>query len=183
MPQQGVSVPRGKVHRGDRWSDDLELEFPTRRARTQRRANRPPVAPVLALEDDPYNLDLDLHFDLGLTPERNRGAVRPESPRPSAAGSLEPPRASLAASLEPPRASATVPARRTVTIHGRPADRYQPVPSSRRRQPPPHRRAGFQPDRVAMWAVFLGLVLLLVAATSSHAAVLGAHAFAGLAAH
>jgi hypothetical protein len=33
-----------------------------------------------------------------------------------------------------------------------------------------------------MWAVFLGLVLLLVAATSSHAAGLSAHALASLAA-
>jgi hypothetical protein len=41
--------------------------------------------------------------------------------------------------------------------------------SSRRRRPydPPRSR----PDRIAMWAVLLGIVLLLAAATSSHAAV------------
>jgi hypothetical protein len=33
-----------------------------------------------------------------------------------------------------------------------------------------HERAGFRPDRVAMWAVLLGFLLVLVAATSSHAA-------------
>jgi hypothetical protein len=33
----------------------------------------------------------------------------------------------------------------------------------------PHQRAGFKPDRVAMWAVFLGLLLVLVAAMSGHA--------------
>jgi hypothetical protein len=38
-----------------------------------------------------------------------------------------------------------------------------------------HERPGFRPDRAAMWAVLLGLLLVLVAATSSHAAVL-AHA-------
>jgi len=46
-----------------------------------------------------------------------------------------------------------------------------PGPARRRR---PRRRAyerwGFQPDRVAMWAVLLGVVLVLVAAASSHAA-------------
>jgi len=43
---------------------------------------------------------------------------------------------------------------------------------ARRRRPPslPHERPGFQPDRVAMWAVLLGVLLVLVAATSSHAA-------------
>jgi hypothetical protein len=50
-----------------------------------------------------------------------------------------------------------------------------------RRRPPrrPHERAGFKPDRVAMWAVFLGLLLAIAAATSSHGAMLrtgaGAH--------
>ena len=176
MPQSGVSVPRGKARRGDRWSDDLELEFPARRARAERRANRPPATAVLALEDDPYNLDLDLHFDLGLTSERTTS--HRESPRASAA---ESPRASVAGPPEPGPASSTAPERHTVIIHGRPEDRYRPAPSARRRQPPPHQRVGFQPDRVAMWAVLLGLVLLLVAATSSHAAVIGAHGLASLA--
>jgi hypothetical protein len=30
-----------------------------------------------------------------------------------------------------------------------------------------HERAGFKPDRAAMWAVLLGLLLILVAATSA----------------
>ncbi len=33
-----------------------------------------------------------------------------------------------------------------------------------------HEREGFRPDRAAMWAVMLGFILVLVAATSSHAA-------------
>ncbi len=46
----------------------------------------------------------------------------------------------------------------------------RPRPSSRRRRPydPPRAR----PDRIAMWAVLLGVVLILAAATSSHAAVM-----------
>ncbi len=58
--------------------------------------------------------------------------------------------------------------RRTVYITGRGAERNLPVarPTLRR-----HERAGFKPDRTAMWAVLLGLLLILVAATSAHAAV------------
>jgi hypothetical protein len=66
--------------------------------------------------------------------------------------------------------------RRTVVITGRGADRYLPVrrggyESSLRR----HERSTFRPDRVAMWAVLLGVLLVLIAATSSHAATLAVH--------
>jgi hypothetical protein len=59
-----------------------------------------------------------------------------------------------------------------VTITGRGAERNLPWPtdSSRRRAARrAHERAGFRPDRFAMWALFLGLLLVLVAATSAHA--------------
>jgi hypothetical protein len=50
--------------------------------------------------------------------------------------------------------------RRTVVITGRGAERYSP-----RRRPASdlrfHERSGFNPDRTAMWAVLLGLTLLL----------------------
>jgi hypothetical protein len=65
-----------------------------------------------------------------------------------------------------------------VTIRGRGAEGdlgWSPYSSRRRPALPAHERSGFRPDRAAMWAVFLGLLLVLVAATSSHAAVL-AHA-------
>jgi hypothetical protein len=63
--------------------------------------------------------------------------------------------------------------RRTVVIRGHGAERYVPPVSRARTRPArrPHERAGFKPDRVAMWAVLLGVLLILVAATSSHAAV------------
>jgi hypothetical protein len=44
--------------------------------------------------------------------------------------------------------------------------------STRRPNVPRHERPGFRPDRTALWAVLLGLLLILVAATSAHAAVL-----------
>lgn len=58
--------------------------------------------------------------------------------------------------------------RRTVTIQGRGAERNLPLPRPRRPTPARHERAGFRPDRVAMWAVMLGLLLVFVAATSAH---------------
>jgi hypothetical protein len=59
--------------------------------------------------------------------------------------------------------------RRTVVIRGQGAERNLPVarPTLRR-----HERPGFRPDRAALWAVMLGLLLILVAATSAHAAIL-----------
>jgi hypothetical protein len=58
--------------------------------------------------------------------------------------------------------------RRTVTIRGHGAERNLPVarPTLRR-----HERPGFRPDRAALWAVLLGVLLILVAAASAHAAV------------
>jgi hypothetical protein len=53
-------------------------------------------------------------------------------------------------------------ARRTVVITGRGAG-YYPAPSRRRAETGLafHERAGFNPDRMAMWAVLLGVALLL----------------------
>jgi len=55
--------------------------------------------------------------------------------------------------------------RRTVTIRGYGAERNLPVarPTLRR-----HERPGFRPDRAALWAVLLGLCLILVAVASAH---------------
>jgi hypothetical protein len=66
-----------------------------------------------------------------------------------------------------------------VTIRGRGSERYAPPPRDRSRRPSEraYERAGFRPDKVALWAVLMGLVLVLAAATSSHAAALSvAHA-------
>ena len=71
------------------------------------------------------------------------------------------------------------PARRTVTITGRGAERYNPrlEPGARSRpQRRRHERSDFRPDRAALWAVVLCLALVLLAATSSHAATLAAPA-------
>jgi hypothetical protein len=68
-----------------------------------------------------------------------------------------------------------VPGRRTVKITGYGSQRNLIYASREpRRRPPerPYERAGFKPDRVAMWAVLLGVMLVLVAAMSAHAATL-----------
>jgi hypothetical protein len=69
--------------------------------------------------------------------------------------------------LAVPAPDAPAPERRTVKIGGRPegsleAARYQ-RDRARRPRPTAHERVGHRPDRVAMWAFALGLVLILIA--------------------
>ena len=66
--------------------------------------------------------------------------------------------------------AADVSGRRTVVIKGRGAERnlWESRTAPRRSSRLPHHRTTFRPDRVAMWAVFLGLLLVLVAAISAH---------------
>jgi hypothetical protein len=68
------------------------------------------------------------------------------------------------------------PERRTVTIRGYGSERYVPrrAPTSRRRPERRYERSGFRPDKTAMWAVLLGVMLILAAAVSAHAATLHA---------
>jgi len=79
---------------------------------------------------------------------------------------VKPARRAVAAAAERPVADG---GRRTVVIRGHGAERNLPVarPTLSR-----HERPGFRPDRAALWAVMLGLLLILVAATSAHAAIL-----------
>ncbi len=65
--------------------------------------------------------------------------------------------------------------RRTVHITGHGSEGYatrngmRPSAAQRHRRLKPHERAGFRPDRVAMWAVLLGVMLMLAAVASAHA--------------
>lgn len=69
-----------------------------------------------------------------------------------------------------------IPARRTVEIRGRtvPAPTVpRPVDVDRRRQARrPIERVGARPDRLAMWALLMGIVLILVAVGTADASVL-----------
>jgi hypothetical protein len=65
------------------------------------------------------------------------------------------------------RKAEAAPHRRTIVIRGQVADRGMPA-GSRRPSRTVQERALAKPDRLAMWAVMLGLLLIVVAATSSH---------------
>jgi len=81
-----------------------------------------------------------------------------------------PPRRSVRA--DEPRPARSVAERRTVVIHGRGAERdldFTAAPSRHRSPRRAHPRSGFRPDRAAMWAVLLGLLLVVIAAASAHA--------------
>ena len=105
------------------------------------------------------------------------GVPRRPAPRPIAA-EARPAGGPVADPSPPAPASGAPPARRTITIQGRGSDRnWSPSAPTAARRPVrrAYDRAGYKPDRVALWAVLMGIVLLLAAATSAHAAVLHAH--------
>ena len=59
--------------------------------------------------------------------------------------------------------------RRTVQITGRPVSSLRLVEVERRRPPrTPMERLGPRPDRIAMWAVLLGVFCCVVALTTAH---------------
>jgi LPS O-antigen subunit length determinant protein (WzzB/FepE family) len=59
--------------------------------------------------------------------------------------------------------------RRTVQITGRPVSSLRLVEVERRRPPrTPIERLGPRPDRIAMWAVLLGIFCCIVALTTAH---------------
>jgi hypothetical protein len=93
-------------------------------------------------------------------PAAARAAVAQGSP---AAAADAPPAVALRDGAQPG-------GRRTVTIRGYGVEPSLPWTETTRRRPqrPVHERAGFRPDRLAMWAVVLGVLLLLVAVLSAH---------------
>jgi hypothetical protein len=93
---------------------------------------------------------------------------------PAAARVRSTPAAAPVPSPQPPPRGTGVPGRRTVTIRGSGAERNVPRSPAhgRRRTEPRHQRPGFQADRMAMWAVLLGIILVVVCAASAHGAVL-----------
>jgi hypothetical protein len=78
------------------------------------------------------------------------------------------PAAPVPAPLELPERAAN--GRRTIVIRGQVADRNRPYATTAQRHRParrPSERVGHRPDRVAMWAFGLGLLLILVAILST----------------
>ena len=186
MPQSGVSVSPGRTYRGDEGPETGDGG-----RRSERRPASPrPVRAIPARLASMADVTAELDFTPRPRPRRTSGPLNPRPARPAAVTSTAteavrpfgfeavaenvtepetagPLAAAPAATLAP---GSGVAGRRTVTIHGRPAERYSSTAQRRRPTRRPHERDGFRPDRVAMWAVMLGFVLVLVAATSSHAA-------------
>jgi hypothetical protein len=97
---------------------------------------------------------------------RERQHSEPEATRPAAA----------AARRGGHVKGTAIPARRTVEIRGRtvPAPTVPRSVEIDRRRPPrrPIERVGPRPDRLAMWALLMGIVLILVAVGTADASVL-----------
>ena len=160
MPQAGVST-RAERRTAAPWWEELDREafrFPsTYEVKPARRA----AAPVRVNGS-------------GDTPKPVRAAVATVPPQGLEAPKLAPDMSRVRTSrtngtVDPRRAPSQVNgARRTVTIRGHGAESNLPARPALRR----HERPGFRPDRAALWAVILGVVLILVAAASAHAAML-----------
>ncbi|MBV8431293.1 MAG: hypothetical protein JO244_09040 [Solirubrobacterales bacterium] len=157
MPRPYASVPPEAI----RIEDEVWQEaFARRESARPRREPEQPRPRLRAIDGG-----------LPLTPPKAEAPVSAATlaqPRTDAA--QRPPKSPPAAA--PPRVATNggVPGRRTVTIRGYGAERNLPWPDSPRRRPqrPVHERAGFRPDRVALWAVMLGILLVLVAIASPH---------------
>ncbi len=161
MPQGGVSARAARRSVAPWWEElDSEAfrEFPA--------ARRPRITKPAAPDGRPVAARPAAARPAAAHP----ATARPATGRPVAARTISPaapPRAEVRAGGD--AHAAGIEGRRTVTIRGRGAERNLPVtrPTLRR-----HERPGFRPDRTALWAVLLGMLLILVAAASAHAAVL-----------
>jgi hypothetical protein len=127
-------------------------ELAARRANRDRRRVEAETAPT----SQPRRLEPDL------PPPRRRDHVEPDAavvPRRGGYGD-----------------AVALPDRRTVEIRGRtvPAPAVPRTIELDRRRPPRRaaERVGPRPDRLALWALLMGLVLILVAVSTAHAATL-----------
>jgi hypothetical protein len=189
MPQSGVAVPRGDdlYDEGREWHG-LEWESPSAGDRRRPRRSSTVAAPVRASRGS------RAAAAEVAGPARRTAPVRADRPHPAARDAAvvtrrEPPRSAARGAVTPrddwerpafsdvaPSSAQGSPARRTVTIRGQGAERYVPGRSaeSRRRSELRYQNPGFRPDRAAMWAVLLGIIMIVIAATSAHAATLHA---------
>jgi hypothetical protein len=172
---------RGGRRPADDWLGE-DIDFVPRRRMTRASAGAPAATPLddrLATTDD-----ADLGSDHALhgvfvpaaastrTIELLTDDVPSERPAPAAAVAHE--LAHLSAA-DDPFATPPPPAgvRRTVQIKGRPTEAGRLATASERSKAQRHRgrttsdRVGHRPDRIALWAVALGAILILLAAMTS----------------
>jgi hypothetical protein len=189
LPPPGLTVAPEQADR-DHLTDESGPARPVDRSRTPRPVRAAPVRERAPRDRSPRDRSsrdrARTVSDLDFVP-RDRARATADRDRATRRGSTAPravastasradastaSRADATRPVRPAPAQAGVPGRRTVTIQGRGSDRSW-TPTGERKRPTrrPHEREGFRPDRAAMWAVMLGIFLVLVAATSSHAAV------------
>jgi len=151
-PARAGESRQGRVRQLDDWSRE-----------------RPAQAAVAVLDPEAAEFELDEAEFVDDFDEGTSAALDDATTSPELRGVGDPP--GVGTVVIP----AAVPGRRTVTITGRGAERSREAVAAEQRaaarshrRERPHRK----PDRVAMWAVLLGLALAVGAATSSHAAVL-----------
>lgn len=161
MARTARSVVADRIRIEDEvWDEAFASRVRSRPPRTGR-----PLTPVSAQPVFDLATDLDQRGD---PPPRRDLPPRPDvRRRPEPAPAAEP--APAVVTLHPRTESAAGDAsRRTIRIQGRGAERNLPV-SSRERRRPPHESAYFRPDKLAMWAVLLGFLLVAAAILSAHA--------------
>lgn len=155
MPQAGVSLHPEALWSDHEWEESATAGATPVRAPSSVSAHPAPGVPAQSRPGAPARSRVEAAI-----PER---PAQGEAARPDGTG--------VAARPD----GTGVPGRRTVKITGYGSQRnliYANREPRRRPAERPYERAGFKPDRVAMWAVLLGVLLVLVAAMSAHAATL-----------
>jgi hypothetical protein len=148
--------PRGPAAVAEPPSVDLRPSRPNRAPKTVRLAPAQASAPPAPVPASSVSVAVPWPSDDTREPTADAvAAITPAEPRRAVAPDADP---------------GVPPVRRTVTIRGYGADRNLPWTDTSRRRPqrPVYERAGFRPDRVAMWAVLLGILLVVVAIASAH---------------
>lgn len=155
MPQAGVSLHPEALWSDHEWEESATAGATPVRAPSSVSAHPAPGVPAQSRPGAPA-----------------RSRVEAAIPEPPAQGEAARPDGS---GVQARPDGTGVPGRRTVKITGYGSQRNLIYASREPRRRPAERRyerAGFKPDRVAMWAVLLGVLLVLVAAMSAHAATL-----------
>jgi hypothetical protein len=163
MQRPRVSVPPEAIRIEDEvWQEAFTRREPARsRTRPRLEAIEGGRGAALPKQDRPRP---------GPSVEERPGFTAPRTAAARRAGDVFSPAPTMHAQADPLVAGGGVPGRRTVTIRGHGAERNLPWPEASRRRPPQraYERPGFKPDRVAMWAVLLGILLVIVAIASAH---------------
>ncbi len=170
MPQAGVSLHPEALWSDHEWEESATAGAAPVRAPSSASAHPAPGVPEQSRAGAPARSRV-----VAAIPERPAQGVAARPAASAARRAVEDARPAAGGASAPAAHGTGVPGRRTVKITGYGSQRNLIYASREPRRRPlerPYERAGFKPDRVAMWAVLLGVLLVLVAAMSAHAATL-----------